>query len=175
MLENSPPIVHTKKAEAREHAKRPCLTRNIPDPKINILVGDSREKLLELPDQYFRACVTSPPYWGLRDYDTENQIGAEMVGICGLIIFGTSQTASRNPSKTGQRAAMNTYSYLPSQNAIIMTTKQSKSKLLMDQSEIAVLFGRSTPHPSPGRILPFSPRLWWSLALQREAVLMTGY
>ncbi|PZN71012.1 MAG: site-specific DNA-methyltransferase [Candidatus Methylumidiphilus alinenensis] len=78
MLENTLPIVHTKKAEAREHVKRPCLTRNISDPKINILVGDAREKLLELPDQYFRACVTSPPYWGLRDYDTENQIGAEM-------------------------------------------------------------------------------------------------
>lgn len=35
-----------------------------------ILVGDVLEKLKELPDESIDCCVTSPPYWGLRDYGT---------------------------------------------------------------------------------------------------------
>ncbi|MNW42878.1 Modification methylase DpnIIB [compost metagenome] len=44
-----------------------------------ILLGDSRQVLREIPDQTFQSCVTSPPYWGLRDYGVEGQIGAEMI------------------------------------------------------------------------------------------------
>ncbi|MCG8511847.1 MAG: hypothetical protein MI741_21740, partial [Rhodospirillales bacterium] len=43
----------------------------------NILIGDCREKLAELPDQHFHCCVTSPPYYGLRDYGVVGQIGLE--------------------------------------------------------------------------------------------------
>ena len=43
-----------------------------------IIVGDARVLLAEFPDQHFDCCVTSPPYWGLRDYGIEGQIGAEM-------------------------------------------------------------------------------------------------
>ena len=43
-----------------------------------ILVGDSLALLPTLPENFFQACVTSPPYWGLRDYGVEGQIGAEM-------------------------------------------------------------------------------------------------
>ncbi len=39
--------------------------------------GAAEEILPVLPDSWFRTCVTSPPYWGLRDYADENQIGAE--------------------------------------------------------------------------------------------------
>jgi site-specific DNA-methyltransferase (cytosine-N4-specific) len=42
-----------------------------------ILVGDSRTRLVDMPDESFQMCVTSPPYWGLRDYGVEGQIGAE--------------------------------------------------------------------------------------------------
>lgn len=42
-----------------------------------LLVGDVREKLAELPDQSVQCCVTSPPYWGLRDYGVDGQIGME--------------------------------------------------------------------------------------------------
>lgn len=44
---------------------------------IRIYLADTRTKLAEFDDQYFQCCVTSPPYWGLRDYDYPNQIGAE--------------------------------------------------------------------------------------------------
>lgn len=35
---------------------------------ITINVGDCRDVLRSLPDQSVHCVVTSPPYWGLRDY-----------------------------------------------------------------------------------------------------------
>lgn len=42
-----------------------------------ILVGDSLSILKNLEAERFQAVVTSPPYWGLRDYGIPGQIGAE--------------------------------------------------------------------------------------------------
>lgn len=44
-----------------------------------ILVGNALTILKELASESCRSCITSPPYWGLRDYGVplENQIGAE--------------------------------------------------------------------------------------------------
>jgi len=44
---------------------------------ITILQGDAIDQLHTLPEQSVQCCVTSPPYWGLRDYGTEGQIGLE--------------------------------------------------------------------------------------------------
>lgn len=44
---------------------------------IRILNGDVRQILPILPDESFDCCVTSPPYWGLRDYGVAGQIGLE--------------------------------------------------------------------------------------------------
>ena len=50
-----------------------------PDAAVcRLILGDARQALEQLPDNSFNACVTSPPYWGLRDYNIEGQIGAEM-------------------------------------------------------------------------------------------------
>lgn len=46
-------------------------------PSVRILVGDCRERLATLPDQSVHCCVTSPPYYGLRDYGVDGQIGLE--------------------------------------------------------------------------------------------------
>lgn len=46
------------------------------DP-VQIIQGDVRQKLALVPDDTFHCCVTSPPYWGMRDYGYEGQIGAE--------------------------------------------------------------------------------------------------
>ena len=35
-----------------------------------IFVGDAVEQLKKLPDGCVNTCVTSPPYFGLRDYNT---------------------------------------------------------------------------------------------------------
>jgi DNA modification methylase len=42
-----------------------------------ILIGDCRLTLPTLPERSVRCCVTSPPYWGLRDYGHGEQIGRE--------------------------------------------------------------------------------------------------
>jgi DNA modification methylase len=39
--------------------------------------GDVLERLKELPNDYIDVIVTSPPYWGLRDYKDPRQIGLE--------------------------------------------------------------------------------------------------
>lgn len=42
-----------------------------------IIIGDCREVLKTLPEKSVHCCVTSPPYYGLRDYGVEGQIGLE--------------------------------------------------------------------------------------------------
>lgn len=44
---------------------------------VRILHGDCRDVLKYLPDQSVNCCVTSPPYFGLRDYGVAGQIGLE--------------------------------------------------------------------------------------------------
>lgn len=45
--------------------------------KYSFYVGDAIEILRTLPDESVHCVVTSPPYWGLRDYGVEGQIGHE--------------------------------------------------------------------------------------------------
>jgi site-specific DNA-methyltransferase (cytosine-N4-specific) len=47
------------------------------DVTCEVKVGDSLKILQSIPDNTFQCCVTSPPYWGLRDYGIDGQIGAE--------------------------------------------------------------------------------------------------
>ena len=44
---------------------------------IEILSGDCRETLRSMPNESVQCCVTSPPYWGLRDYGHNGQLGME--------------------------------------------------------------------------------------------------
>lgn len=40
-----------------------------------ILCGNAIDKLKELPDKSVQVCITSPPYYGLRDYGTGKWVG----------------------------------------------------------------------------------------------------
>jgi DNA modification methylase len=42
-----------------------------------ILVGDVRQRLSDIADSSVQCCVTSPPYWGLRDYGTGSWDGGD--------------------------------------------------------------------------------------------------
>ena len=42
-----------------------------------LMLGDCLERMRTLPDSCVNTCVTSPPYFGLRDYGHEGQIGLE--------------------------------------------------------------------------------------------------
>lgn len=46
-------------------------------PKNKIIQGDCLEILRTWPSESIQCCVTSPPYWGLRDYGHPDQIGLE--------------------------------------------------------------------------------------------------
>jgi site-specific DNA-methyltransferase (adenine-specific)/site-specific DNA-methyltransferase (cytosine-N4-specific) len=54
-----------------------CVREVYHEDDIRIIEGDSRKALAGIPDNTFQCCVTSPPYWGLRDYGIDGQIGAE--------------------------------------------------------------------------------------------------
>lgn len=45
--------------------------------QVQLLCGDALEVLKTLPGESVRCCVTSPPYWGLRDYGVRGQLGLE--------------------------------------------------------------------------------------------------
>jgi DNA modification methylase len=63
------------------HDRRPATPRRrLPHRAgviVRILRGDALAKLAELPAGSVHCCVTSPPYFGLRDYGCEGQIGLE--------------------------------------------------------------------------------------------------
>jgi DNA modification methylase len=45
--------------------------------RVTLYCGDALETLKQLPAESVHCCVTSPPYYGLRDYGVEGQIGLE--------------------------------------------------------------------------------------------------
>lgn len=47
------------------------------ETELRVLAGDCNKLLPTLDANSIQCCVTSPPYWGLRDYDHPEQIGAE--------------------------------------------------------------------------------------------------
>jgi len=58
---------------------------------VRIITGDCREVLRTLPDESVHCVVTSPPYWGLRDYGVEGGAGttglvAERLGRKSILI-----------------------------------------------------------------------------------------
>jgi DNA modification methylase len=50
---------------------------NYTTERLDIRVGDCRQLMREMPDESVQCCVTSPPYFGLRDYGHPGQIGQE--------------------------------------------------------------------------------------------------
>ena len=51
-------------------------------PGAALYLGDVRDVLRQLPARSAHCCVTSPPYWGLRDYGVGGQIGMEDADDC---------------------------------------------------------------------------------------------
>ena len=49
----------------------------INDFKCKLLLGDTKKVLKDCPDNTFHCSITSPPYWGQRDYKTLGQLGQE--------------------------------------------------------------------------------------------------
>ena len=47
------------------------------DTRVTLYCADAVVALRDLPDGCAQTCITSPPYWGLRDYGVEGQLGLE--------------------------------------------------------------------------------------------------
>ncbi len=56
---------------------QPALLFSEVSTKSVVYRGDALQVLSSLPSQICRTAITSPPYWGLRDYDIRGQIGSE--------------------------------------------------------------------------------------------------
>jgi DNA modification methylase len=73
-----------------------------------ILQGNNFEVLDTLPEKIFHTCVTSPPYWGLRNYHTipqiwpnpENVMGEQL--MCQTHEFEMNQSLKRTGGKNGK-------------------------------------------------------------------------
>lgn len=53
------------------------ITLDRPDAKDRIICGDCLAAIKTMPSESVHCCVTSPPYYGLRDYGVDGQIGLE--------------------------------------------------------------------------------------------------
>jgi len=68
------PQVHRFDAQDQESILR-VLTDGVGDS--GLICGDTETVLSKLPGSIFQTCITSPPYWSLRDYNIPGQIGLE--------------------------------------------------------------------------------------------------
>jgi site-specific DNA-methyltransferase (adenine-specific) len=94
-------------------------------PRNQILVGDVRTRLAELPDASVNCIITSPPYFALRDYGHQDQVGAEatvdgwvddLVAICtdlkrvlrpdGALFLNLGDGYSRHPREGGDKKSL---------------------------------------------------------------------
>lgn len=64
---------------------------------LRILEGDAMEQLRTLPSESVHCCVTSPPYWGLRDYGTATwEGGKEGCDHTGVRLSGPNDKSASN-------------------------------------------------------------------------------
>jgi hypothetical protein len=91
---------------------------------IGIIQGDARVELPKLPADFFDCICTSPPYYGLRDYGCDGQIGLEptldeyletMVSVCRELrrVLKPSGDGSPYTVATGSKAASGVIYALP--------------------------------------------------------------
>jgi hypothetical protein len=75
----------------------PTVTLFVNDSDFQLYVGDVREQLRQLPDESVHCVVTSPPYWGLRDYGTGAWDGGDT--DCDHRIPATGGNPKQGPNK----------------------------------------------------------------------------
>jgi site-specific DNA-methyltransferase (cytosine-N4-specific) len=75
-LRNGPEAPHVLSVSLDDTSRIQTFFAN--DERNSILIlGDSKKALTSIPDRIFQTCITSPPYWSLRDYHINGQIGLE--------------------------------------------------------------------------------------------------
>ncbi len=72
-----------------------------------ILCGDALEQLRNLEAESIHTCVTSPPYYNLRDYGAAGQIGMENTPEEYITMQPRSTSALSKPRNTMSRTLSN--------------------------------------------------------------------
>ena len=73
----APPTLRKSRFPSKTPARNPRMLAPSQRPQSIILTGDCRTILRSCPAASVNCCVTSPPYWGLRDYGCEGQLGLQ--------------------------------------------------------------------------------------------------
>ncbi len=123
---------------------------------VRLIIGDCRARLAELPAGSVNTCVTSPPYFGLRDYGHAGQIGleatpdafvAEMVAVFrevrrvlrddGTLWLNLGDTYNNNPSTSAipraeQGNGSGSFQIPPEKHVQANRAKANKAQPLID-------------------------------------------
>lgn len=71
-----------------------------------VIAGDCREVLRGMADESVHCCVTSPPYWGLRDYGLAKWIGGDSACAHGAVREGRKRAERRHGKLAGGYATV---------------------------------------------------------------------
>lgn len=101
---------------------------------IEIYEGDCRQILSDLAEQSINCCVTSPPYFGLRDYGNDDQIGLEQTPdefVEALVgVFREVKRVLRDDGTVWLNLGDSYYNYRPGKGQAL--AKQTVSKTSQD-------------------------------------------
>lgn len=125
-----------------------------------IILGDSR-KMKELADSSVDLVITSPPYWKLKDYGTQNQIGyndsyEKYINHLNLVwkeCYRILSEGSRLCINIGDQFARSVYygryKVIPIRTEMIKFCEAIGLDLIIWEQ----LFGRKKPHQTPQEVL----------------------
>jgi len=94
--------------------------------------GDAIEVLKTIPDQSINTCITSPPYWGLRDYGVDGQLGIEETPeeyVAKMVeVFREVKRVLRNDGTLWLNLGDSYYNYRPGKGQALVKQTVSKTK-----------------------------------------------
>jgi site-specific DNA-methyltransferase (adenine-specific) len=126
-------------------------------PRNQILIGDARTRLAELPTESVDCVITSPPYFALRDYGRPDQLGLEPTvddWVASLIKVSAEVERVLKPSGSYWLNVADSYSHHPKEGApkkSLLLGPQRLALALVAQGWILrnhVIWSKTNPMPS---------------------------
>jgi DNA modification methylase len=128
------------------------------DDTLTLYTGDTVDVLTELPDASVHCVVTSPPYWGLRDYGTAQWIGG--TPHCRHLTAANGKKTARGDNRTqrcrrcGARREDRQYGLEPTPQAYVDRLQAvfvQLRRILVDTGTVWLNLGDSYAADPPGR------------------------
>lgn len=119
------------------------------ETKLDLRIGNCLDVLKQLPDNHYHTCVTSPPYWGLRDYGTSGQLGLEDTPeeyVANLVqVFREVKRVLRDDGTVWLNLGDSYYNYRPSLGQAMPKLGQAMPKQTVSKT------GQDLPQSNPRR------------------------